>query len=488
MTQELRLPFSYAKRYGVFINKMDEQSAEIVYRPELETEVIVELRRFLQRPLKLREVAAEHFDDLLAKAYEANSNSAAASIVDLEEDFNLADLVHSLPKTEDLLESEDDAPIIKLINAILTQAIKQAASDIHLETFEQRLIVRYRIDGVLQIVLEPPRVLAPLLISRIKVMAKLDIAEKRLPQDGRITLRVAGRAIDIRVSTLPSNHGERVVLRLLDKQAARLDLQHLGMPLLTMQRMDQLIHRPHGIILVTGPTGSGKTTTLYAALSQLNDKSRNILTVEDPIEYELPGIGQTQVNTKINMTFARGLRAILRQDPDVVMVGEIRDVETAEIAVQASLTGHLVLSTLHTNSAVGAITRLQDMGVKSFLLASTVIGVAAQRLARVLCTHCKQAYTASTSECELLGVKSATLYQATGCSHCSNTGYRGRRGVYELIMIDESVRNLIHDNAAEAVIEKAVRQHYPSLRQEAYQLVLTGVTSIEEIIRITSEN
>lgn len=491
MNQILRLSFSYAKRYGVFIDKLDEQSAEIVYRSALETDVIIELRRFLQRPLKLREVAAEHFDDLLAKAYEADSTTAAASIIDLEEDFNLADLVHSLPKTEDLLESEDDAPIIKLINAILTQAIKQAASDIHLETFEQLLIVRYRIDGVLQVVLEPPRVLAPLLISRLKVMAKLDIAEKRLPQDGRIALRVAGRAIDIRVSTLPSNHGERVVLRLLDKQTARLDLVHLGMPPLTLQRMDQLIHKPHGIILVTGPTGSGKTTTLYAALSQLNDKSRNILTVEDPIEYELPGIGQTQVNAKINMTFARGLRAILRQDPDVVMVGEIRDVETAEIAVQASLTGHLVLSTLHTNSAVGAITRLRDMGVKSFLLASTIIGVAAQRLARVLCTHCKQTYTASTSECELLGMINAqppTLYKATGCTHCSNTGYRGRRGIYELIVIDEAVRHLIHDNAAEAAIEKEVRKHYPSLRQEAYQLVLNGVTSVEEIIRITSEN
>lgn len=491
MNQELRLPFSYAKRYGVFIDKLDEQLAEIVYRPHLDIEVLMELRRYLQRPLKLHEVATESFDELLAKAYEANANSAASSIVDLEEDFDLADLVHSLPKTEDLLDSEDDAPIIKLINAILTQAIKQGASDIHLETFEQRLIVRYRIDGVLQVVLEPPRVLAPLLISRIKVMAKLDIAEKRLPQDGRITLRVAGRAIDIRVSTLPSNHGERVVLRLLDKQSARLDLEHLGMPPVTLKHMDQLIHKPHGIILVTGPTGSGKTTTLYAALSQLNDKSRNILTVEDPVEYELSGIGQTQVNAKINMTFARGLRAILRQDPDVVMVGEIRDVETAEIAVQASLTGHLVLSTLHTNSAIGAIARLRDMGVKSFLLASTIIGVVAQRLARVLCKHCKQPYTATISECEMIGMpadQAPTLYQATGCAHCSNTGYRGRRGVYELIAIDEVLRHLIHDNIAEGIMEKEVRKYYPSLRQEAYQLVLAGETTLEEIIRITSEN
>ncbi len=491
MSKELRLPFTYAKRHGVFVETLSAQKAEIVYHTTLETPVLIELRRYLQRPLQLHEVAADLFDALLAKAYEAGTETAAASMLDLEEDFNLADLVHSLPKTEDLLESEDDAPIIKLINAILTQAIKQTASDIHLETFERRLIVRYRIDGVLQIVLEPPRVLAPLLISRIKVMAKLDIAEKRLPQDGRITLRIAGRSVDIRVSTLPSNHGERVVLRLLDKQSANLDLHHLGMPPVNLQIMTQLIHKPHGIILVTGPTGSGKTTTLYAALSQLNDKSRNILTVEDPIEYELAGIGQTQVNPKINMTFARGLRAILRQDPDVVMVGEIRDVETAEIAVQASLTGHLVLSTLHTNSAIGAITRLMDMGIKSFLLASTIIGIAAQRLARLLCAHCKQAYTASLSDCLLLGIDIAqapTLYQAVGCSHCNHSGYRGRSGIYELITMDDALRHLIHENASETVMEKEVRKKHSSLRQEAYQLVFSGVTSLAEIIRITSEN
>lgn len=490
MNQERQLPFSFAKRYGVFIGKLSDHQAEIIYRPSINASVLMELRRYLQRPLILHEVAANAFEELLAKAYEADSDQVASSMIDLEEDFNLTDLIRSLPETEDLLERENDAPIIKLINAILTQAIKQSASDIHLETFEQHLIVRYRIDGVLQMVLEPPRVLAPLLASRLKVMAKLDIAEKRLPQDGRITLRVAGRTIDIRVSTLPSNHGERIVLRLLDKQNARLDLEHLGMPPTVLARMRQLIYKPHGIILVTGPTGSGKTTTLYAALSQLNDKSRNILTVEDPIEYELPGIGQTQVNPKINMTFARGLRAILRQDPDIVMIGEIRDLETAEIAIQASLTGHLVLSTLHTNSAVGAITRLNDMGVKSFLLASTIIGVVAQRLIRMLCTHCKQAYPATQDECALLEIhdqKNLMLYRAKGCSHCGNTGYRGRRGIYELILIDEPLRHLIHDQASETTIEKRARQQTESLRQAAYQCVISGMTSTEEMIRITSE-
>ncbi|MEN8803176.1 MAG: ATPase, T2SS/T4P/T4SS family, partial [Thiogranum sp.] len=355
--------FMFAKRHGLLVSEFRDDCADVVLSPAADPKALVELRRFLACPLKLRQVDEGQFDALLATTYEQGSNEAMQMMEGLGDDMDLFQVAQALPETEDLLESEDDAPIIRLINALLTEAVKENASDIHIEPFENRLVVRFRVDGVLREILEPKRVLAPLLVSRIKVMAKLDIAEKRLPQDGRISLRIAGRAVDVRVSTLPSGHGERVVLRLLDKQAGRLDLEHLGMATESRTAIDEMIQKPHGIILVTGPTGSGKTTTLYAALERLNNKRRNIMTVEDPIEYYLDGIGQTQVNTKVEMSFARGLRAILRQDPDVVMVGEIRDLETAEIAVQSSLTGHLVFSTLHTNSAVGAVTRLRDMGV-----------------------------------------------------------------------------------------------------------------------------
>lgn len=360
------LRFAFAKQHGVIIAEQDEVAAKIVYTEMPTLSVLSELKRHLQKSLILKAVDADYFNALLVKSYETDSHTAMQMAEDLGDAMNLSDLLHELPKTEDLLETQDDAPIIRLLNALLSEAIKEGASDVHIETFEQQIAIRFRIDGILREVLAPPRVLAPLIISRIKVMAKLDIAEKRLPQDGRITLRIGGRQVDVRVSTMPTNHGERAVLRLLDKQSARLDLAELGMDATTLTLLNELIRKPHGILLVTGPTGSGKTTTLYGALTVLNDKKRNILTVEDPIEYDLAGIGQTQVNNKIHMTFAKGLRAILRQDPDVVMVGEIRDIETAQIAIQASLTGHLVLSTLHTNSAVGAITRLTDMGLEPF--------------------------------------------------------------------------------------------------------------------------
>jgi general secretion pathway protein E len=401
--------------------------------------------------------------------------------------MDLFHLLQELPKPEDLLEKQDDAPIIRLLNALLSEAIKEGASDVHIETFENRVLVRFRVDGILREILEPQRILAPLIVSRIKVMAKLDIAEKRLPQDGRITLRIGGHAVDVRVSTMPTSHGERVVLRLLDKQSARLDLVELGMESVTLKLMQKIISIPHGIMLVTGPTGSGKTTTLYAALTTLNNQSRNILTVEDPIEYDLPGIGQTQVNYKVNMSFAKGLRAILRQDPDVVMVGEIRDVDTAQIAIQASLTGHLVLSTLHTNSAVGAITRLDDMGIEPFLLASSLIGVLAQRLIRLLCKHCKTQTSATTSECETMGVKKATIFKPSGCEHCKMLGYSGRSGIYELIAIDDTLRTMIHDKSPEQKIKKYARTLFPSIRQDGFQRVLSGHTSLEEILRVTSE-
>jgi general secretion pathway protein E len=349
--------------------------------------------------------------------------------------------------------------------------------------------VRFRVDGILREVLQSKRGVAPLVVSRIKVMSKLDIAEKRLPQDGRIGLRIAGRAVDVRVSTIPSGHGERVVLRLLDKQAGRLDLDSLGMGDHTQQLIDELIHKPHGILLVTGPTGSGKTTTLYAALEQLNDNTQNIMTVEDPIEYYIDGIGQTQVNTKVEMTFARGLRAILRQDPDVVLVGEIRDLETAQIAVQASLTGHLVLSTLHTNTAAGALTRLRDMGIEPFLLSSSLIGVLAQRLVRVLSPDTRQAFPAGEYERRLLGLApgdpSPTLYRP---GRDSGGGYRGRTGIYELILIDDTLRTMIHDGVGEHELERYARKFTPSIRDDGLARVLKGETTIEEVLRVTRED
>lgn len=483
-----RLPFSFAKRHGVVLLSV-EGASSLVYRPGVELVALSEARRFVGAQLPLQALSAEAFEQALAKAYQHDSASMQLA-EDIGGSLDLAALAEQVPETEDLLEQEDDAPIIRLINAILGEAIKENASDIHLETFEKRLVVRFRVDGILREVLEPKRELAALLVSRIKVMARLDIAEKRIPQDGRISLKVGGREVDVRVSTLPSANGERVVLRLLDKQAGRLNLQHLGMSTRDRDLMETTVRKPHGILLVTGPTGSGKTTTLYASLVSLNDRTRNILTVEDPIEYHLEGIGQTQVNSKVDMTFARGLRAILRQDPDVVMVGEIRDKETAEIAVQASLTGHLVLSTLHTNSAIGAITRLVDMGIEPFLLSSSLLGVLAQRLVRVLCPHCKEAYQADEAECKLLGVPFAqppTLFHARGCADCHQQGYRGRTGIYELVVFDDHLRTLIHNAASEQDMTRHARSLGPSIREDGRRKVLEGATTVEEVLRVTRE-
>lgn len=485
------LRFAFAKRHGVLVTGIEDDVAKVIYEKKPDVVILSEIRRQLQRPLQLQQVSETEFNACLVKTYETDSTTAMQMAEDLGDSLNLSDLMHQLPKAEDLLEKQDDAPIIRLLNALLSEAIKEGASDVHIETFEDHVTIRFRVDGMLREVLEPPRVLAPLIISRIKVMARLDIAEKRFPQDGRITLRIGGRAVDVRVSTMPTNHGERAVLRLLDKQSAHLNLAELGMEEKTLSLLRMLIAKPHGIILVTGPTGSGKTTTLYGALTVLNDKKRNILTVEDPIEYDLVGIGQTQVSNKINMTFAKGLRAILRQDPDVVMVGEIRDLETAQIAIQASLTGHLVLSTLHTNSAVGAITRLDDMGVEPFLLASSVTGVLAQRLMRLLCRHCKKPIPATVKECELLGVDVSSepiIYHPVGCEKCRHSGYAGRSGVYEMVVIDDMLRSMIHDHASEQLLRKHARQLFPSLRQDGYRRVLKGDTSLEEILRVTGED
>jgi general secretion pathway protein E len=483
---KITLPYSFAKQFGVvFLNDHNT----IIYRTGLTAQVVLELQRFIEKPFKLKFVNTDEFQKTLAKVYETDSSTAMQLAADISGDQDLSRLLNEMPKPEDLLESEDDAPIIRLLNALFSEAIKKNASDIHIEIFESHISIRYRVDGVLQEIIQPPRILAPMIISRIKVMAKLDIAEKRLPQDGRISLHLAGRSVDLRVSTMPTSHGERVVMRILDKQNSKLDLTSLGMSKTDLKKITNIIAKPHGIVLVTGPTGSGKTTTLYAALTQLNSHDRNILTIEDPIEYDLPGIGQTQVNTKVDMTFARGLRAMLRQDPDVVMVGEIRDLETGETAVQASLTGHLVFSTLHTNTAVGAITRLEDMGVESFLLSSSLIGVIAQRLVRLLCNNCKIAIAADAADKEILRIthnQDITIYQPNGCEQCNHSGYGGRTGIYEIIPVDEQLRIMIHDKKAEHELAKYAHQHNQSIMQDGIRRVLTGETSLAEILRVTS--
>ncbi|MCL4142202.1 UNVERIFIED_CONTAM: hypothetical protein GTU68_009311 [Idotea baltica] len=394
----------------------------------------------------------------------------------MEDIKDFVDLESAVEELEDadLLE-DDDAPIIRLLNAVLAESLREKASDIHVEPYEHEARVRFRLDGVLRTVLTPSVHIAPLLISRIKVMAKLDIAEKRLPQDGRMSVKLGGRSVDLRVSTMPSSYGERVVMRLLDKTAGKLSVDDLGMPKKTKARLDEIISRPHGIILVTGPTGSGKTTTLYAALQQMDRQQRNIMTVEDPVEYDLQGISQTQINMRAGMTFARGLRAILRQDPDVILIGEIRDKETAEIATQASLTGHLVLSTLHTNTAAGAVTRLQDLGIDSFLLSSTLRGVMAQRLVRKLCEHCKEPIDSTQ-----------TIYTPGGCDQCNHTGFGGRQGLFELVIIDEHMQRLIHDEAGEIDLQSCIQEQTQSMVEEGYDMVRAGYTTMEEVLRVTS--
>ena len=485
-----RASYAFSRRHGVLAGDVGPEGCEVLYRPDTSAESLHEMRRFLGCPIAPRLVDADEFSRRLRQAYE-RGGGAAETMDDLGEALDLGQIASALSEPEDLLETQDDAPIIRLINALLTEALNQNASDVHIEPFEGRLAVRLRVDGVLREVLAPPKMIAPLLVSRVKVMANLDIAERRLPQDGRISLRIAGRPVDVRVSTIPTGHGERVVLRLLDKGEGRLDLEQLGMDERTRHEIDRLIHRPHGILLVTGPTGSGKTTTLYAALTRLNDAERNMMTVEDPIEYYLDGISQTQVNSKVDMSFARGLRAILRQDPDVVMVGEIRDLETVQIAIQASLTGHMVLSTLHTNSAVGAITRLRDMGVEPFLLSSSLMGVLAQRLVRRLCPKCRDPYPASEVDCEELALPAEdppTIYHARGCTECNHLGYRGRYGVFELVLVDEPMRSMIHDGASEQELDRHARSRTPSILDDGRRRVLAGQTTLEEMLRVLRED
>ncbi len=476
-----RLPFSFAATKGVMI-----ENGRLVHTPGLDLATLAEVRRYMAGPLTLEQIEEKEFKARLTLAYQSSDSEAQQAAEDMGNEFDLTALADDIDDGE-LLSGEGDAPVIRLINAILSQAVQEKASDIHVEPYEDRVSVRFRIDGVLKEVLSPKPVLAPVLVSRLKVMARLDIAEKRIPQDGRITVKLAGHAVDLRVSTMPSAHGERVVLRILDQSAGAISLDQLNMPEQVLRDFKAALAKPHGIILVTGPTGSGKTTSLYSGLSFLNTRSRNILTVEDPIEYVLPGIGQTQVNTKVDMTFARGLRAILRQDPDIVMIGEIRDRETAAIAVQASLTGHLLLSTLHTNTAIGAILRLQDLGIEPFLLSSSLEALMAQRLVRKLCNECKEAHEASASEIERVKIpKGSVIYRAVGCDKCHHSGYRGRTGIYELIPVDDGLRQLIHEGVGEQAMLAHARKFCHSIDEDGRAKVLAGITSVEELLRVTA--
>jgi general secretion pathway protein E len=475
LTDAKLLPYAFARDHALLARRADNggNAVEVWVSEATVPSAIAEVSRRFGR-VKLKTMAREDLDAAIAKIYANSAGDAAQVVEDVESDLDLAKLMLDMPAIEDLLESSDDAPVIRMINALLTQALREEASDIHIEPYEQISVVRFRIDGTLRDIVRPKKAIHASLISRIKIMAQLDIAEKRLPQDGRITLRIGGKPVDVRVSTLPTGHGERAVLRLLDKEGGRMDLQQLGMNDDVLAQFDHLIAQPHGIVLVTGPTGSGKTTTLYAAMSRLNASTTNILTVEDPIEYELAGIGQTQVNPRIDMTFAKALRAILRQDPDVIMIGEIRDLETAQIAVQASLTGHLVLATLHTNDSASAVTRLLDMGIEPFLLSSSLLGVVAQRLVRKLCPVCKQ--------------YDGQHWHAVGCDKCGHTGYQGRVGVYELLLTNEQINAQIHDRASEAEIRAtAQRNGMRTMREDGERWLQQGVTTEAELLRVTKE-
>lgn len=487
----LTLPYIFARTHGVMVVDSTEDAVELLVREDITPTALAEARRSLGLPMRLTRVPRGTFDARLADAYGQGDASASDVVDDIGQDVDVSQMMQDIPVVEDLLETQDDAPIIRMINALLQQAVREKASDIHIEPYERYCLVRFRRDGTLTDVARPHRALHAAMASRIKIMAQLDIAEKRLPQDGRIALRLAGRTVDVRVSTVPTAHGERIVLRLLDKSGQQRGLETTGMADDTQGGFRELLAHPHGIVLVTGPTGSGKSTTLYAALREIAGPTTNIVTVEDPIEYDLPGVGQIQVNSRIELTFAKALRSILRQDPDVIMIGEIRDLETAQIAVQASLTGHLVLATLHTNDAASAITRLIDMGVEPFLLASSLRGVLAQRLVRRLCPECRTSRPATDVDREVIGDDAPDIIWApsdTGCPTCSRTGYSGRTGVYELLSLDGDLSQLIHDNAPEAQLRsEARRRGLRLLREDGMRYLAHGETSAEELLRVTRD-
>ena len=486
-----RLPIQYARRAACLpLRERDDGALEVALADPRAAQVVDDLRALFGRRMVPVVVPASAILDSINRAYDDAQGTAQAVMGDIEEG-GLDEVAHDLEEPHDLLDADDEAPIIRLVNSLLFQAVKDRASDIHVEPFERDVVVRFRIDGVLYDVLKPPRRYHPTIVARIKIMAGLDIAEKRLPQDGRLRFRIAGRDIDVRVSIVPTQFGERAVLRLLDRTGALLSLEDLGLRGENLQAFERLIERSHGILLVTGPTGSGKTTTLYAALARLNSSARNIITIEDPIEYQLHGIGQIQVNPKIDLTFAGGLRSILRQDPDVIMVGEIRDSETAEIAIQAALTGHLVFSTLHTNDSFGALSRLVDMGIEPFLVSSSLNGVMAQRLVRRVCPACRVPQTASTETEHRLGITQGTrIYQeGPGCESCKGTGYRGRTGIHELLPIDDEVRTLVMQRSDAAAIRRlATGRGMKTLRDDGATKITEGTTTVAEVLRVTQED
>jgi general secretion pathway protein E len=489
-----QLPINFAKRCLLLPVAREGETVVVATADPASLGPLDDVRLLLRKPIRVMVAPGPIIVDAINRVYDMASGSASELMDGLDEE-RLDLMATDLDEPRDLLESDDEAPIIRLVNSLLFQAAKDRASDIHIEPYERDLAVRFRIDGILYDILSPPKRFQPVIISRVKIMAGLNIAEKRLPQDGRIRIRLAGKDIDIRVSIVPTAFGERVVMRLLDKATTVLQLEELGLAGMKLELVHKLIKQSHGILLVTGPTGSGKTTTLYAGLSKINTTDKNIITIEDPIEYQLHGIGQIQVNPKIELTFASGLRSILRQDPDVIMVGEIRDLETAEIAIQAALTGHMVFSTLHTNDSFGAMTRLLDMGIEPFLVSSSVIAVMAQRLVRRVCPACREPYQPTREELEELGITpqrmlGKTIYKpGEGCAQCKRTGYRGRTGIHELLVVDDEVRTLVMKSADAATIRRAATARgMTTLREDGADKVVEGLTTIEEILRVTQED
>jgi general secretion pathway protein E len=491
-----KVPINYAKKNRLLPLRLNQGEMTVAVADPANYEPLDDLHVMFGMPINSVVVPGQVLDDAINRAYDQAATTTAQDLmIDLEDQGLDAVASELANETRDLLESDDAAPIIKLVNGVLSQAVKDRASDIHIECFENELVVRFRVDGMLYDVISPPKRIQAAITSRVKVMSGLNIAEKRLPQDGRIRVRIAGRDIDIRVSTIPCAYGERLVLRLLDRAQAldNIDLDKLGFSGENLRKLDRLIRQSHGIILATGPTGSGKSTTLYAALSRINSPEKNIITIEDPIEYQLRGVGQMQVNPKIELTFASGLRSILRQDPDVIMVGEIRDGETAEIAIQAALTGHLVFSTLHTNDSFGSLTRLVEMGIEPFLVSSSILAVLAQRLVRRLCPDCRAPYTPTTTELQRIGIAAAgfagKIYKGAGCRVCRNTGYRGRLAIQELMVMEDDIRALVMSNADAATIRRACQaKGMKLLRMDGAERVLAGETTIEELLRVTQED
>ena len=490
-----KVPINYAKKNQLLPIASDGDSITVAVADPTNFEPLDDLQLLYGLPIQAVVTPAEVITEAINRAYDQAANTSAQDLMfDLDEE-RLELVANELAQEpRDLLESDEAAPIIKLVNGLMSKAVKDRASDIHVEPFEQDLEIRFRVDGMLYDVITPQKRFQSAITSRIKVMSGLNIAEKRLPQDGRIRLRIAGRDLDVRVSSIPTQFGERIVLRLLDRAQTLVDLSlaKLGFAGDNLSRLERLIHQSHGIILVTGPTGSGKTTTLYACLNQINSPEKNIITIEDPIEYQLRGVGQMQVNPKIDLSFASGLRSILRQDPDVIMVGEIRDGETAEIAIQAALTGHLVFSTLHTNDSFGALTRLVDMGIEPFLVSSSIIAVIAQRLVRVVCPACREAHTPPHEELARVGLDRSELagpiYRAKGCRSCRDTGYRGRIAINELMLVDDDVRALVMKHSdASSIRQLAVSKGMKLLRQNGGERVIQGQTTVEELLRVTQE-